>query len=82
MVSGQFPPIRVTVRINFMVAGKREGGFPWGQLSQNLFEYIKNKWKNTLNVDISCTYRQTFECSRALNMPQIMNISRFQRCQG
>ena len=42
----------------------------------------KKKWKNTLNVDKSCTYLQTFEYSRTLNMPRIMNISEFQLCQG
>ena len=37
---------RVRVRVSFTVA---EGNFPWGQLSQNLFEYTKNRWKNTLD---------------------------------
>ena len=78
-------PVRVRVRRSELVLRVGEGGrgnFPWGQLSQNLFEYTKNKWKNKLNVDTSCTYRQTFKYSRALNMPWIMNMSGFQICQG
>ena len=77
-------PVRVRVRRSELVLRVGEGGrgnFPWGQLSQNLFEYTKNKWKNKLNVDTS-TYRQTCKYSRALNMPWIMNISGFQICQG
>ena len=75
---------RVRIRVSFTVGEGGKGNFPWGQLSQNLFEYTKNKWKNTLNVYTSCTftYRQTFKYSRALNMPWIMNMSGFQICHG
>ena len=76
--------VRVRVRVSFRVGEGGRGNFPWGQLSQNLFEYTKNKLKNTLNVDTSCAfaYRQAFKYSRALNMPWIMNMSGFQICQG
>ena len=75
---------RVRIRVSFTVGEGGKGNFPWGQLSQNLFEYTKNKWKNTLNVYTSYTftYRQTFKYSRALNMPWIMNMSGFQICHG
>ena len=55
------PLLGLGLRLGLVLGVSKGGNFPWGQLSQNFFEYIKNKWKDTLNVDASCTYRRTFE---------------------
>ena len=69
-LQGKLPPPLVWVRVSLGWGIV----FLGGNCPRTSLNVIKNKSKNTLNVNISCN-RQPFEYSRALNMPWFMNIS-------